>query len=139
LVETSGKNVLQASGTVDASAPAGQAGNWLLDPNNITIQTAGANTNVSAGPAFTTTDDNAIVTVASIQASLNAGTSVSVTTSSAGANTQSGDITVANAIAKTAGANAALTLNATNGIIFNAGADVTSTTGNWPHAQCRRG
>ncbi len=126
-VETSGKVVLESTGAVDASAASGRAGSWLLDPNNITIQTAGANTNVTASPNFTTTNDNAIVTTGSIVTALNAGTSVTVTTASAGANTQAGNITVANAIGKTAGANATLTLNATNNIAFNAGANLTST------------
>ena len=103
-VETSGRVNLQATGIVDAAASHGAAGQWLLDPNNITIQSAGSNTNVTASPNFTSTDDNAIVTTTSIQAALNAGTSVTVTTASAGSNTQAGDITVANAIAKTAGA-----------------------------------
>jgi len=128
-VETSSKQNLQALGRVDAAAPSGMAGQWLLDPNNITIQTAGVNTNVTASPDFTTTNDNAIVTTGSIQAALNAGTSVTVTASSAGANTQPGDITVANAIAKTAGGAATLTLNAANNIAFNTGANVTSTAG----------
>src|SRR5262245_18873505 len=128
-VETSGKLNLQASGMVDAAAPQGAAGHWLLDPNNITIQAAGANTNVTASPNFTSTDDNAIVTTASIQAALNAGTSVTVTTASAGSNTQAGNITVADTIAKTAGGNATLTLNALNDITFSSGANVTSTTG----------
>jgi autotransporter-associated beta strand protein len=128
-VETSGKRFLDAQGLADASAPRGVAGQWLLDPNNITIQTAGSDTNVTASPNFTSTNDNAIVTTGSIQTALNAGTSVTVTTASAGANTQAGDITVANAISKTAGGNATLTLTATNGITFSAGANVTSTTG----------
>jgi hypothetical protein len=111
-IETSGRLTLQATGLVDAAAPRGAAGQWLLDPNNITIQSTGSDTNVTASPNFTSTDDNAIVTTSSIQAALNAGTSVTVTTASAGSNTQAGDITVVDAIAKTAGGNATLTLNA---------------------------
>jgi autotransporter-associated beta strand protein len=128
-IETSGRLTLQATGLVDAAAPRGAAGQWLLDPNNITIQSTGSNTNVTASPNFTSTDDNAIVTTSSIQAALNAGTSVTVTTASAGSNTQAGDITVVDAIAKTAGGNATLTLNASNDITFSAGANITSTTG----------
>jgi filamentous hemagglutinin family protein len=129
LVETSGKQVLDAQGTVDASAPAGAAGRWLLDPNNVRIQAAGVDTNVTASPNFTTTNDSAIVTTGSIVTALNAGTSVTVTTANAGANTQVGNITVANAIAMTGAGNAALTLNATNNITFNGGANLTSTVG----------
>ncbi len=128
-VETSGKSLLELLGNVNASAPNGAAGMWLLDPNNVTIQAAGVNTNVTASPNFTTTDDNAIVTTGSIVTALNAGTSVTVTTASAGTNSQAGNITVANAIGKTAGGNATLTLNASNDITFNAGANVTSTVG----------
>jgi len=128
-VETSGKETLIATGQVSATSPYGLAGTWLLDPNNITIQAAGSNTNVTASPTFTSTNDNAIVTTGSIQTALNAGTSVAVTTGSGGTNAQAGNITVASAIAKTAGGNATLTLNATNNIVFNTGANVTSTTG----------
>ena len=119
-VETSGANLLDSSGTVDASAQNGLAGTWLLDPNNITIQDAGPNANVTAGPDFMTTDDSAIVTTGSIETALDAGTSVSVTTESAGANSEAGDITVADPIEKTAGTDATLTLNADRDILVNA-------------------
>src|SRR5439155_4912959 len=75
-VEVSAKERLAFAGYVDASAPLGKGGMWLLDPNDITIQAAGVDTNVSASPTFTSTDDTAIVTTASIQTALNAGTSV---------------------------------------------------------------
>src|SRR5215831_174954 len=128
-VETSGRVNLQATGIVDAAASQGAAGMWLLDPNNVTIQTAAGDTFITGCPSCTTTNDSAILSVSTIQTALNNGTSVTVTTGSAGTNLQAGDITVANAIAKTAGGNATLTLNASNNIIFNAGADVTSTVG----------
>ena len=73
-----------------------------------------------------TTDDNAVVTVASILAALDAGTNVSVTTGTAGGNSQSGDITVASAIGKTAGGEATLTLKARNNIAVNANISSTS-------------
>ena len=41
-IETSGKNYLNVqNASVDAAAPKGNAGNWLLDPRNITVQTGG--------------------------------------------------------------------------------------------------
>jgi fibronectin-binding autotransporter adhesin len=128
-VETSGRVNLQATGIVDAAASKGAAGMWLLDPNNVTIQTAAGDTFITGCPSCTTTNDSAILSVSTIQTALNNGTSVTVTTGSAGTNLQAGDITVANAIAKTAGGNATLTLNASHDISFSAGADITSTTG----------
>lgn len=129
-VETSGKESLMAVGTVDASSPWGLGGAWLLDPNNITINTT-ANANVGSSGAnpvvWDTTDDTAVVTVASILTSLNAGTSVTIQTGTAGANTQAGNITVASAIAKSAGGDATLTLKAHESIIVNA--DISSTSG----------
>jgi filamentous hemagglutinin family protein len=68
-VETSGKQVLQAQGSVDASAPKGQAGHWLLDPNDIVIRdNAGANTNADA--SFTSTNDTAFVDTGLLGAAL---------------------------------------------------------------------
>ena len=126
-VETSGYNYLDVTRAVDASAPAGRAGTWLLDPNNLTVLASVANSNVTPGPNFASFDDNAIVTVASILASLNSGTNVSITTSSAGGNSQAGDITIAAAINKTSGTTATLSLSAHNNIAINAG--ITSTSG----------
>jgi len=128
-VETSGWQTLNAAGLVDASAPLGKAGLWLLDPNNITIQAAGPDANIAGNPNWTTTNNTAILTTGSIQAALNAGTSVSVTTGAAGANSQLGNITVASPIAKSAGGDATLTLTAHNNITVNAGATISSSTG----------
>ncbi|WP_432812383.1 CHAT domain-containing protein [Pantanalinema sp. GBBB05] len=124
-VETSAKGNLTVLGHVDASASNGLAGSWLLDPNNITIQAAGVDTNVTGNPIFTSTADDAIVTTASIQAALNLGTDVTITTATGG--TQLGNITVANNIDKTAGGDATLTLNAINDITVNAA--IASTSG----------
>ncbi|MGH8710813.1 MAG: filamentous hemagglutinin N-terminal domain-containing protein, partial [Burkholderiales bacterium] len=129
-VETSGKLFLEMFGNVDASAPNGAAGMWLLDPANVTISTGATSNGTFSGGSpnvFSTTADTAVANVGTITGSLNGGTSVTINTTPAGS--QAGDITVANAIAKTAGAAATLTLNASNDIIFSAGADVTSTVG----------
>nr|MDJ0679066.1 glycosyltransferase [Xenococcaceae cyanobacterium MO_167.B52] len=111
-VETSGKEYLEARGNVDASANQGQAGTWLLDPDNITIQD-GTDSNIDGNPGdpnFTTTGDNAILTPESIETSLNNGTSVTVTTGSEGVNNDPGNIIVEDNIEKTDGADASLTL-----------------------------
>ena len=126
-VETSGKIYLEAVGTVDASAAKGRAGDWLLDPYDVTLSNAASSNGSFAGGVFTPSGNSAIASINTIQTSLNGGTSVTVNTAGAGA--QAGDITVANAIAKTAGGTATLTLNATNQINFIAGANLTSTTG----------
>ena len=127
-VETSSKDNLQALGSVDASATAGLAGQWLLDPADVTISTgATANGTFSGGApnTFTTTANTAVANTGTIQTSLNGGTSVTILTTPAG--TQAGNITLANAIAKTAGGNATLTLTASNNIILNA--PISSTVG----------
>ncbi|MFO0919305.1 MAG: hypothetical protein U0872_13465 [Planctomycetaceae bacterium] len=129
-VETSGKAYLNASGSVDASSPHGAGGTWLLDPANITIDnnpdTNGAFDSGSPN-TFTPTGDNAIADIGTIEASLNSGTNVVVTTSGAGS--QAGDITVAADITKSAGSDATLALNADHNITINSGVTISSTTG----------
>ena len=129
-IETSGKHYLEMMGNVDASAPNGGAGMWLLDPANVNIQNAATVNGTFSGGSpnvFTTTANNAIADRNTIQTSLNGGTSVTINTTPSGS--QAGDITVVDSISKTAGGNATLTLTASNDITFNAGADVTSTVG----------
>ncbi|MCT0200091.1 hypothetical protein KQ313_10410 [Synechococcus sp. CS-1325] len=118
LVETSGRRELLVSQAPDASASNGKGGTWLIDPKNVMIQAAGPDSNVTGPPAVTTTGDNAVLTTATVQGALNAGTNVSVATSAAG--TQEGNITVASPINKTAGGDATLTLTAHNNINLNA-------------------
>jgi filamentous hemagglutinin family protein len=127
-VETSSKINLQAYGSVDAAAPLGEAGQWLLDPRNVTITTATAGGSFGGGNpnTFTPTADNATVDVATINTALNAGTSITITTGADG--TQNGDITVASTINKSTGnTNATLTLSAAGNIAINAGAGITRT------------
>lgn len=124
-VETSAKGNLTVLGNVDTSASSGLAGSWLLDPNDITIQAAGVDTNVTGNPIFTSTGNDAIVTTVSIQNALNVGTNITITTATGG--TQLGNITVNSNIDKTAGGDTTLTLNAINDIIVNA--SIASTNG----------
>lgn len=123
-VETSGLRSLQihhgqVKSWVDASAPAGLAGTYLLDPHfNVNIDAFTANMNQSGGnpDTFTPTAAGATLNADQITNLLNAGTSVIVSTSN-GAGNQAGDITVLIGPEKAAGA-AAVSLT------FQAGRDI---------------
>ncbi|NET82531.1 MAG: filamentous hemagglutinin N-terminal domain-containing protein [Moorea sp. SIO1F2] len=114
-IETSGKQFLNLTSTPDASAPNGSGGTWLIDPTDITLANGG-------GAIGTNTVD-----VANINAALNRGTNVTISTSIGG--TDQGNITQNNdaPIRKTAGGDATLTLQAENDIFLNA--DITSNSG----------
>lgn len=124
LIETSGKNFLAVDGiSVDASAPQGQSGTWLLDPRNVTIST-NATSNGSFDTAspnvFTPTGNSAVVNVDDINSRLDAGTSVSITTGSTGS--QNGDVTLDSAagISKSSGSNTVtFTITAARDILLN--------------------
>ena len=126
-VETSGKKYLGAQGSVIAFAPLGQAGVWLMDPENVTIQKLGADTGVTSGPVFTATSDSAIVTTASIENALNTGTSVTITTGTNGR--QAGNISINDNILKNSGSDATLSLSAANNIVVSSGKSISSTQG----------
>src|SRR5579883_2449505 len=133
-VETSGEQYLDAEGSVDASAPAGQGGNWLLDPANVTISSSATTNGTFSGGSpnvFSTTANSAVANTTTIQNSLNSGTSVTINTTPAGS--QDGDITVSSTITKSAGSTATLTLNAGSGGaapgVININQAITSTTG----------
>ena len=120
-IETSGGSITFGDHVPDA----GKGGEWLIDPYSIAIQAAGPDAGISGGPDWTTASHSAsILTTASILAALNAGTSVTVTTSN---NILGGDIAILSPIAKTAGGDATLTLNAIRDInIFDS---ITSSSG----------
>ena len=116
LIETSGKQFLNLTSTPDASAVNGNGGTWLIDPTDITIVNGG-------GGAIGTN----MVDVANINAALDLGTNVLITTVIGGA--QEGNITQ-NAgadINKVAGGDATLTLDADQNITLNG--NITSTSG----------
>jgi len=118
-VETSG-HVLDFAGTGSAAAPNGIAGTWLLDPNNVTID-ANATSNPSPFTATWTSTGTSDLLYSDIQSFLNAGTNVTINAS--------GSITVSNSIAKTAGADATLDLEAGTDIVVNSTDTISSTTG----------
>ena len=122
----SAKGFVETSGDVLATAGVRvKAGEWLLDPYNITIAASGA-----SGTAYTsnyTSGADSVILAADINASLNAGTSVTLATGASGAS--AGDINVNASIAKTAGGDATLTLKAHNDIVVAASTTITSTVG----------
>jgi len=116
LIETSAKDSLHLAARVDASAANGVGGLWLIDPTNITIvPTAGTGIGTST------------VGADQINAALNNGTSVTITTNIGG--NEAGDITQepGAVINKTDGGAATLTLEADRNILIQA--DIVSTAG----------
>ncbi len=123
-IETSGHQLDITGVTGSASAVHGLAGEWLLDPGSITIASgSGTNTNCSFSAGTCVASGTSTVYEANIEALLNAGTSVTLSTGT-GANY---DITVNAEINKTAGGNATLTLKASNQVIQNF--NIISTVG----------
>ncbi|ECA5827032.1 filamentous hemagglutinin N-terminal domain-containing protein [Salmonella enterica subsp. enterica serovar Hvittingfoss] len=144
-VETSSHGNLQAFGDVDASAVAGQGGNWLLDPVGINITPDSASdVNVTTSvkgdnneEIFTSAINNSgAADVSKIKAStinnkLDAGTSVTIRTDSTGnpGRADDGDINIFENIKKTGTGNATLTLDAGRSIIFNKDFGISATGG----------
>jgi len=137
-VETSGKATLTALGRVHANAEGiGAAGTWLLDPNDILIRDDvgggpdDTNTIDANGPIFYSADDSSVVTTEAIEAVLNTGTNVTISTQTNGANTQTGTITLTGNINSNTSAgytDVRLTLNAHDDIVFDGGTITRSGT-----------
>ena len=136
-IETSGKFLDVAGARIDASAPRGSGGEWLLDPLDIGIGNSAVNgsTQVTASPNFTATGTAAFVNAADIEAALNQGFNVTVSTGSDPLIGQPGDIGfwIGTTINKTAGGDATLRLNAHNDIYTSidgpARTTITSSSG----------
>ena len=130
-VGASGQGILTAAGSVNAGAPAGKGGTWLLDPNDITISTGGTgNIGTQNLPFLTTyysTDDNAVLTNSTLGAALTNGTTVVVQTRSNNPIQQNGDITVDAPVnaSLNAGQNATLNLDAQGNISFTTNGSIT--------------
>lgn len=112
-VETSGKRVLEATGTVQVQSILGAPGVWLLDPWDVTIGSGTSGGSYSGG-TFTPSTSGATVDAAAITASLESGGNVLVQTSGGGGET--GTISVTSAILPASGAGGSLTLLADGGI-----------------------
>lgn len=120
-IETSG-HWLDTGGKIDASAPKGLAGEWLLDPWNVEITGAasggGGFNPVSGVEVWTPSAMGSHILNTAISDFLDAGTSVRIQTSGGGG-AEPGDITVQNFIVKNIGDPCTLTLQANNNITIN--------------------
>jgi len=122
-VETSGKIFLDVTDiNLDLTAANGQAGNWLLDPLDLTISIA-ADAGVTSTPPginyiFTASTTGSNLNVDTLLAQLNSGVSVEIDTGGVGA--EAGDLTVNAAIAVVGTTPVSLRLDAANDIIINA-------------------
>ena len=128
-VETSAPSlVIGNNALVDASAPAGAPGTWLLDPLDLDVVSSGGSTNVTQGGSpFTVTPSGtgAQIGNAIIDDELDRGVNVVLTTEGTiGPN--AGNITVDTGAPITWGSGATLTMNASGGIIIDAA--ITGTT-----------
>ncbi len=124
-VETSGKDYLEADGSV-------VAGEWLLDPRNLAVvDTLNRDISLTLGLDLLVEPFNIINSVYSyvtddvIEGALNAGTNVTLRT--ADYDTQQGDIVVMTQIDKTAGGDATLRMEAHDDVWLNEG--IVSTAG----------
>ncbi|MBL7002518.1 MAG: filamentous hemagglutinin N-terminal domain-containing protein [Gammaproteobacteria bacterium] len=130
-IETSGLKQLDITSVPDASAENGEAGEWLIDPNNITIISAIGNDDAAftASPtSYTSSADSTTLDDTVIETALNEGTNVTITTGSGGV--EAGNITVLTTITKTDNnTSASLTLSAHNNIYIKGSILDASTSG----------
>jgi filamentous hemagglutinin family protein len=89
-IETSGGWLDARPARLDTAAPKGKGGTWLLDPYDIEISYGTPNSNVDA--SFNPTGNSAHIDPTTIQAVIELGTDVTISTGAAG--TQAGNITV---------------------------------------------
>ena len=112
-----------------------QAGQWLLDPNDITISSSNDSNVTGVSPADITPTGGAgttsVVKVDTIQNAINVGTNVTIKTTNASNTTGAGNITIDNALtfANNSNTDATLSLIADNGITQNAAITTTSVAG----------
>ena len=123
-IETSGGWLDARPAQVRTDAARGRAGLWLLDPWDITISDTGSDSNIGGGPDFSAIGSSATILTSTIEAALDAGNNVSITTSSTGF--EAGDIRMLNAtVDVTPSSPVSLTLLADRNIVLD-GATVRS-------------
>lgn len=132
LIETSGHWLDVGDANVNASAPNGRPGMWLLDPSDVTISLAGTSNDALAGGVFTPTAGATASNVNStaLSAALSGATGTDITISTTSTGNAVGNITVVDAITwvRTGFTATTLTLNASGDVNINAA--ITATKGN---------
>jgi filamentous hemagglutinin family protein len=126
-VETSAPSFDLAGTRVDASAPAGTAGSWLIDPYDVTIVHGADTGSLDTNPFVPLAD--ATIQDGDINAALNGGTNVRITTGAAGdGDPFLGDIFLDDAqiLYDTAGGARTLQLDAHRSVRSNAGTSIVS-------------
>ena len=122
-VEVSSHGILEYTGLVDTLSPDGKVGKLLLDPYDLTIQTApGTPLAACSSGSCTPSGSGSILTVATLQAALLT-SDVTVSTGSSGSD--AGNISVNNAVTWSSGFG--LTLSAAGSIAVASGASITAT------------
>jgi filamentous hemagglutinin family protein len=117
-IETSGLLGLRISRMVDATAVNGRGGHWLIDPTNIIIAPGSLGSLGGWGPT-----DTAVVGVNLINAALNSGMDVTLTTFNPLGNGSGEIIQMESAqFRKISGGESTLTLNAAGSILLHGGA-----------------
>jgi filamentous hemagglutinin family protein len=124
-IETSGKRFLDVAG-IKLSASGDVAGQWLLDPYNVTVVAGAGTSNNGGGPGFVASGDDSQIGADLIVTQLNSGTGVTISTFGAG--TQAGNITIDAPIVKTANNSAGMILNADGDITVNQNIDLGPST-----------
>lgn len=132
-IETSGKRYLDANGArVDASASAGQGGQWLLDPSDLTIKATGIDSPGLFNP-FLAGLTNSLLTLGTLTNALSTGTSVTLRTDGGGTGGSGNVVFDGSAgaldIAHTGTGAKTLTIDASSEIVFTGGATSFRTQG----------
>ncbi|WP_158699370.1 two-partner secretion domain-containing protein [Magnetospirillum gryphiswaldense] len=141
-VETSGKVYLAQEGSVDASAPKGKAGTWLMDPGTVYIEDSVAESNTQSNGCVgcsgsylyrAATNDPAYIQSSTINAALSAGNKVYITTTDTDQNADlyvNGNIVFTHGLGATSDVQlylqAARNIYVTTGRIYEAGTKVNA-------------
>ncbi|MCD9458349.1 beta strand repeat-containing protein, partial [Marinibactrum halimedae] len=129
-IETSGKQYVDLQGAVDASAVNGAAGEWLIDPTDITISNSSTSNITETSGAFNPNAGTSTANIrgADIETALEAGTNVTITTENATGSGE-GNIDVNTSITLDLSSDASLTLLADETITVSNNISVTNGDG----------